>query len=47
MWDALEQIQEAPPWTAGPCTCGSGVAFRDCCMERENALADEADAAID
>ena len=40
LWDALEQIQEAPPWTAGPCTCGSGVAFRDCCMEREDAWAE-------
>jgi hypothetical protein len=38
--DALEQIQEAPPWTAGPCTCGSGIAFRDCCMEREDAWAE-------
>ena len=40
LWDALDQIQEAPPWTAGPCTCGSGVAFRDCCMGREDAWAE-------
>jgi hypothetical protein len=41
LWNALEEFQEAPPWTASPCTCGSGLAFRDCCMERENAWADE------
>jgi hypothetical protein len=40
LWDALEQFQETPPWTAGPCACGSGVAFRDCCMEREDAWAE-------
>ena len=40
LWDALEEFQEAPPWTAGPCTCGSGVAFRDCCMEREDTWAE-------
>ena len=38
--DALEQFQEAPPWTARPCACGSGLAFRDCCMERENTWAE-------
>ena len=42
LWDALEQFQEAPPWTARPCDCGSGLPFRDCCMERENAWADGA-----
>jgi len=31
----------APPWTARPCDCGSGRPFRDCCLERENAEADE------
>jgi hypothetical protein len=43
LWDALEEHREAPPWTARLCDCGSGLAFRDCCMERENSLADEAD----
>ena len=38
--DALEQFQEAPPWTARPCDCGSGLSFRDCCMERENTWAE-------
>jgi hypothetical protein len=47
LWDALEQSQEVPPWTACPCDCGSGLAFRDCCMERENDWADEADATLD
>jgi hypothetical protein len=41
LWDALQEFQEAPPWTARPCGCGSGMAFRDCCMERENAWAEE------
>ena len=36
LWDALEKFQEAPPWTARPCDCGSGLPFRDCCMAREN-----------
>ena len=22
LWNVLEQIQEAPPWTASPCSCG-------------------------
>jgi hypothetical protein len=47
LWDALEEFQEARPWTARPCACGSGLAFRDCCMERENASADEAASAAD
>ncbi len=42
LWEALAEFQEAPPWTARPCACGSGLAFRECCMERENNLADEA-----
>lgn len=41
LWNALEQFQEAPPWTAAPCACGSGLPFRDCCMEREDTWADE------
>ena len=45
LWDALEQFQEAPPWTAAPCACGSGLPFRDCCMEREDSWADEAGSA--
>jgi hypothetical protein len=47
LWDALEEFQGAPPWTAGPCACGSGLAFRDCCMERENTWADESASAVD
>jgi hypothetical protein len=42
LWDALEEFRDAPPWTAGPCACGSGLPFRDCCMEREDTWADEA-----
>jgi hypothetical protein len=42
LWDALEEYQEAPRWTARPCDCGSGLPFRDCYMERENAWADGA-----
>ena len=47
LWDALEEFQGAPHWTAGPCACGSGLAFRDCCMEREDTWADEAASAVD
>ena len=47
LWDALEEFQEAPPWTAGLCACGSGLAFRNCCMEREDTWADEATSAVD
>jgi hypothetical protein len=47
LWDALEEFQAAPPWTASPCACGSGLSFRDCCMERENSWADEAAGAIE
>ena len=47
LWDALEEFREAPPWTATPCPCGSGLAFRGCCMERENAWADEATSAVE
>ena len=47
LWDALEEFQTAPPWTASPCACGSGLSFRDCCMERENTWADEDDGAIE
>jgi hypothetical protein len=42
LWDALEEVREAPPWTAKPCDCVSGLAFRDCCMAREDACADAA-----
>jgi hypothetical protein len=41
LWDILEEHRIAPPWTARPCDCGSGRAFRDCCLERDNAQADE------
>ncbi len=47
LWDALAEFQEAPPWTTRPCGCGSGLPFRDCCMERENTLADEGASALD
>ena len=42
LWDALGQFGKTSPWTANPCKCDSGLAFRDCCMEREDAWADEA-----
>ena len=47
LWDALEQFEQSPPWTSGPCPCDSGLTFRDCCMERENSWADEAAAAFE
>ncbi|MCX6911886.1 MAG: SEC-C domain-containing protein [Verrucomicrobia bacterium] len=47
LWDALEEFQPAPPWTARPCACGSGLPFHDCCMEREDTWADEAASAAD
>jgi hypothetical protein len=47
LWDALEEFWKAPPWIAGPCSCGSGLPFRDCCLEREDAWADEAGLALD
>ncbi|MPN09294.1 hypothetical protein SDC9_156583 [bioreactor metagenome] len=37
----FEQCITSPLWTARACDCGSGVSFRDCCMDRENGLADE------
>ncbi len=39
LWHILEQYRITPPWTARACDCGSGRAFRDCCLERENDLA--------
>ena len=47
LWEALEECRDAPPWTARPCNCGSGISFRDCCMQRENSLADETDPPVD
>jgi hypothetical protein len=47
LWDVLEEFRVAPPWTAGPCACGSGLPFRDCCMEREDTWADEAASEVD
>jgi hypothetical protein len=41
LWDILEQCRNASPWTSRPCDCGSGRAFRDCCLEPQNALIDE------
>jgi hypothetical protein len=37
----LEPYRIAPPWTARTCGCGSDRPFRDCCLERENELADQ------
>lgn len=38
----LERYRIAPPWTACACSCGSDRSFRECCMERENDVADRA-----
>jgi len=40
LWDILDQYRVAPPWTARACDCGSGRSCRDCCLERENELAE-------
>lgn len=37
----FKQCITSPLWTARACDCGSGVSFRDCCMDRDNGLADE------
>lgn len=37
----VETHRSTPPWTARPCDCGSGLPFRECCLERENEVADE------
>ena len=41
LWRILEQHRLTPQWTARACDCGSGRPFRECCLERENDLADE------
>jgi hypothetical protein len=41
LWDILQQRRSAPLWTARACDCGSGRSFRDCCLEREDDLADQ------
>ena len=41
LWHILEQYRITPPWTARACDCGSGRSFRECCMDRENDLADQ------
>lgn len=41
LWHILDQCQVTPPWTARACDCGSGRSFRDCCLQRENDLADQ------
>jgi hypothetical protein len=41
LWEVLTNFRLTPPWTGRPCDCGSGLAFRACCMERENAWADK------
>ena len=41
LWRILEQHRIVPPWTARACHCGSGRPFRNCCLERENDLADQ------
>jgi hypothetical protein len=40
LWRILEDCRITPPWTARACDCGGGRSFRDCCLERENDLAD-------
>lgn len=40
LWKILEQYRIAPAWSERACDCGSSRAFRDCCLERENDLAD-------
>ena len=40
LWHILDQCRVTLPWTARACNCGSGRSFRDCCLERENDLAD-------
>jgi hypothetical protein len=47
LWRALEESRQAPPWTTRLCNCGSGRPFRDCCMARDNAYADDAASAAD
>jgi hypothetical protein len=41
LWEVLERYWIAPPWTTRSCDCGSGHAFRDCRLERENELGDQ------
>jgi len=41
LWHILEQHRITPRGTAPACDCGSGRPFRECCLERENDLADE------
>ncbi len=41
LWHILDECGVTPPWTARACDCGSGRSFRDCCLERENDLADQ------
>ena len=41
LWHILEQYRTTPPWTARACDCGSGRPFRECCLEREDRVADQ------
>jgi hypothetical protein len=41
LWLLLEQGRRAPAWTARACDCGSGRPFRDCCLDRENSVAEQ------
>lgn len=41
LYEIFEEYRVKPPWTARACDCGSGSPFRDCCLERENDLADQ------
>jgi hypothetical protein len=41
LWNILRRDRIAPPWTARDCDCGSSRPFKDCCLDRENELADE------
>ena len=41
LWHILERFRSTPPWTARACDCGSGRPFQECCLDRENDLADQ------
>jgi hypothetical protein len=42
LWNLVMQSRNSLPPEASCCACGSGLPFRDCCLERENRYADEA-----
>ena len=41
LWDVLKPYSITPSWPGSACDCGSGRPFQECCMERQNNLADE------